>query len=87
MKYTGIDILRYLIGTMDMRLFCLKVPKLELTYYIDTSYLSDLHNGRSQQVTCLHKFIIISINLILKYINHNNSIIYDITLSTRATHP
>ena len=40
--------LRYIRGTMDMRLFYPKVPKLELIGYADAGYLSDPHHGRSQ---------------------------------------
>jgi len=40
-------VLRYLRGTIDMRLFYPKVPKLELIGYADVGYLSDPHHGRS----------------------------------------
>jgi len=33
---------------MDIGLFYSKVPKFELTGYVDAGYLLDTHNGRSQ---------------------------------------
>jgi hypothetical protein len=41
------DVLQYLQGTPDMRLFYLKNQDLSLIGYVDAGYLSDPHNGKS----------------------------------------
>ena len=41
-------LLRYLLGTSDIRLFYSKVPKQELFGNTDAAYLSDSHKARSQ---------------------------------------
>jgi hypothetical protein len=41
------DVLRYLQGTSDLGLFYKKNQDLSFIGYVDTRYLSDLHNGKS----------------------------------------
>jgi hypothetical protein len=42
------NILRYLVGTIDLRLYFQKNQDSKLIGYVDVGYLSDLHNARSQ---------------------------------------
>jgi hypothetical protein len=47
--WSGIkNILRYLVGTIDLRLYFLKNQDSKLIEYANAGYLSDHHNARSQ---------------------------------------